>query len=331
MKSQEQVREQQQTSEAVEAFELWRQVLRIRLVEERIAAEYGKQEMRCPTHLSIGQEAAAVGVASVLKKEDAAFSGHRAHAHYLAKGGNLQAMIAEIYGKEAGCAKGRGGSQHLIDLEAGFWGSTPIVGGTIPLAVGAAWAFRLREESRMAVTFFGEGATEEGVWHESVNFAVLHKLPVLFACENNLYSVYTPLRERQPERAVADLATAHGLFVQTGDGNNVQEVMELAGRAREHIMAGRGPAFLELATYRWREHCGPNWDDELGYRPAGELIEWQGRDPLMLARQAALGLEVDEKEMIAAQVDIEAEIEDAFSIARASEWPLSIEEGNVYG
>jgi len=194
-------------------------MVRIRLVEEAIAASYAGQQMRCPVHLSIGQEAVAAGVGAALRPEDQAMSGHRSHAHYLAKGGDLNAMIAEIYGKDTGCCRGRGGSMHLVDPAAGFMGAVPIVGSTIPIAVGLAFANRLLKRDRVTAAFFGEGATEEGVFHESANFASLHRLPIVFVCENNLYSVYSPMSVRQPaHREVFQLAAGHGIVAHQGDG-----------------------------------------------------------------------------------------------------------------
>ena len=180
------------------ARQLYYQMLRIRMVEEAIADLYAQQDMRCPIHLCIGQEAVAVGVCAALAADDYVLSGHRSHGHYLAKGGNLPAMLAEFYGKVTGCCQGKGGSMHLVDLAAGFLGAVPIVGSTMPIAVGTALASVMRGESRVTAVFFGEGATEEGVFHESLNFAALQKLPVVFVCENNLYSVYSPLAVRQP-------------------------------------------------------------------------------------------------------------------------------------
>ena len=170
----------------------------IRMIEEEIAKRYSENKMRCPTHLSIGQEAPAVGVFSALQKSDWVFSGHRNHAHYLAKGGNLKAMISEIYGKSSGCCGGKGGSMHLTDKSSGFIGATPSVGSTIPIAVGAALTAKRIASNRIVSIFFGDGAMEAGVVHESMNFAATAKLPVLFICENNLYSVYSPLDVRQP-------------------------------------------------------------------------------------------------------------------------------------
>lgn len=283
---------------------LYREMLRIRRIEEAIAERYPEQKMRCPVHLSIGQEAIAVGVCSLLCRSDKVFSNHRAHAHFLAKGGNLKKMIAEIYGKEAGCCGGYGGSMHLVDLEAGFLGSTPIVGGTIPLAVGSAFASWYNEEEVVTAVFFGEGATEEGVFAESLNFASLKKLPILFICENNLYSVYSPLSVRQPSsRSRVGFAEAHGILSIQGDGNNLEEVVALTERGLENIRSGKGPAFLEFSTYRFREHCGPNVDTHLGYRSEEEYNYWVEKDPLK-----EVTMESEEKE-------IEKEIQEAFAYA----------------
>lgn len=264
---------------------LFRAMLRIRRIEEALADRYAEQEMRCPMHLCIGQEAIAVGVCAALASDDLVFGNHRAHGHYLAKGGSLNAMVAELYGKSTGCCGGRGGSMHLIDLDAGFMGATPIVGGTVPLAVGSAWAATLEGKSRVSAVFFGDGCFEEGVIHESMNFAVLHQLPVIFVCENNGFSVYTHLAERQPARPIYRVAQAHGLSSYAGDGNDVEAVLALATTAVDSARRGRGPQFLELRTYRWREHCGPNFDDDLNYRSKAEVEE--GRRGCPVARYSS--------------------------------------------
>ena len=261
--------------------ELQASMLRIRLVEESIANKYSEQKMRCPTHLSIGQEAIAVGVCSNLTNEDQVLSSHRAHAHYLAKGGCLNSMLAEIYGKVTGCSKGMGGSMHLIDKSVGFMGSTAIVGNTIPVAVGSALAMKIQEKKSISCICFGDGATEEGVFYESINFAIIHNLPVLFICENNLYSVYSGLEVRQPKgRKIFEMVRAFGIESSHGDGNNVQQVSDYVELARDKILSGNGPQFLEFDTYRWREHCGPNYDNDIGYREEEEFLEWKKKDPL---------------------------------------------------
>ena len=300
---------------------LYRSMLRIRRIEEAIAERYSAQEMRCPVHLSIGQEAVAVGVCEALAPGDGVFSGHRAHAHYLAKGGDLKAMLAEIYGREDGCCRGVGGSMHIIDLAAGFLGAVPIVGATVPLAVGAAWAAKLRHEDKVYVVFFGDGTFEEGVVHESLNFAVLHNLPILFVCENNLYACYSRLSDRQPDRPIHAVAAAHGCQTFTADGNDVQAVYDAANAAVTSLRAGGAPAFLECATYRWREHCGPNLDDDLGYRPNGELAEWESACPVKRIATVLSGTGEGTAFMAKAEQEIAAEIEAAFAAVLASPLP----------
>ena len=315
------------------ARSLLRGMLRIRMIEERIKALYAEQEMRCPTHFSIGQEAAAVGVCARLTREELITSAHRSHAHYLAKGGDLRAMLAELYGKVTGCARGKGGSMHLIDRDAGFLGAVPIVGATIPIGVGAALSSVMRGRPRLSVIFFGDAATETGVFHESLNFAAIHKLPIVMVCENNLYSVLTPLRWRHPDgREIAQLARGHGVVTLQGDGNDADVVHALAGEAVEHARGGRGPVFVELATYRWLEHCGPNDDQHLGYRPPGEFAAWQARDPLRLYTQRlrSRGL-VSDADLAAMTSAITTEIDDAVTFARSSPFPARQELGeHVY-
>jgi TPP-dependent pyruvate/acetoin dehydrogenase alpha subunit len=301
----------------------YREMLRIRLLEERIVALYPEQEMRCPVHLCIGQEAVAVGVCAALDRRDYVLSGHRSHGHYLAKGGDLNAMMAEIYGKATGCAGGKGGSMHLIDLEAGFLGSTPIVGSTIPIAVGAAFGSVLRDDGRVATVFFGDGAVETGVFYESLNFAALKKLPVIFVCENNLYSVYSPLEVRQPAgRRIIDLGTAHGIESVQGDGNNVELVYQLCSSAVEKARSGGGPTLFEFATYRWREHCGPEYDDHLGYRSEKEYLTWKKHCPVAQLESRLLGsVGVSRSALDDMTKEIATEIEAAVAFARQSPFP----------
>jgi TPP-dependent pyruvate/acetoin dehydrogenase alpha subunit len=291
--------------------DLFYEMLRIRMIEEAIAERYSEQKMRCPVHLSIGQEAIAVGVCKAALDSDYLISNHRAHAHYLAKGGCLKAMIAEIYGKSTGCSKGRGGSMHLVDLSVGMMGSTPIVGGSLPIALGLAFATQMKKETQITIVFFGEGSTEEGVFAECLNFAALKKLPILFVCENNLYSVYSPLDVRQPEeRDRLAIARAHGIEAHLGDGNNVEEVYQLSCKAVESIRDGHGPIFLEFNTYRHREHCGPNFDNHIGYRSEEEFLSWKRKCPLkQFSKQEAL------------RASILAEIDAAFAFADASPFP----------
>jgi pyruvate dehydrogenase E1 component alpha subunit len=293
-------------------------MLRIRMIEQAVAREYPKGEMRCPVHLSVGQEAAAVGVASALERFDLAVSTHRAHAHYLAKGGDLKRFLAELFGKDAGCSRGRGGSMHLVDLSVGFEGSTAIVGNTIPIGVGLALGLKVRREPGLSCIFLGDGAIEEGAFYESANFAVVRKLPTLFICENNSYSVYSPIGARQPRgRKIHELVRALGLTTSAHDGNDVLAVAAATKAAVAQIHSGGGPVLLEFATYRWLEHCGPYDDDNLGYRPAEEVAQWKARDPLVVAEAALAdhpGYSAATKTRWVAE--IEAEIEAAFAFAR---------------
>ena len=297
-------------------------MLRIRLVEEAIADRYAEQEMRCPVHLSVGQEAAAVGVCSPLTAQDRMYSTHRCHAHYLAKGGGLKAMLAEIYGKAEGCIGGRGGSMHLAAPEVGLMSSVPIVASAIPLAAGAALSDKLDRNGRVTVSFIGDACVEEGVFHETANFARLHDLPVIFACENNLYSVYTRLDARQPNRPLTALPEAHGIPSEHVDGNDVALVRAAASRAVERARDGGGPSFLLLDTYRWREHCGPNYDNHIGYRTEAEFEQWRALDPIERTRAtlSAAGL-VDQGLLDRLTADLEIEIDQAFEFAKSAPLP----------
>ena len=265
---------------------LLREMIRIRTVEQTIADLYPEGEMRTPTHFSIGQEAVAVGVCGALRRDDVVYSGHRCHAHYLAKGGDLLGMVAELHGREAGCARGRGGSVHLNDPAAGVVASSAILGQTMATAVGSALAFKMDGLDRVAVTFFGDGTVEEGIFHESLNFAVVKRLPVLFVCENNGYSTHTRLEVRQPVGVPIHVrAGSYGMPSVRVDGNDVFAVFAAAREAVERSRRGEGPSFLECMTYRWREHVGPLWDYDKGYRTKAEVDEWIARCPIKRATE----------------------------------------------
>ena len=299
-----------------------REMIRIRIVEEEIVRRYGEQEMRCPTHICIGQEAPPVGVSAHLKTNDAVFSAHRSHGHYLAKKADLKAMIAELYGRESGCARGMGGSQHLVDLEAGFMGSAPILASTISVGVGMAWAAKRKGEDRVCVIYFGDGATEEGSFHESLNFAGVNKLPVVFVCENNLYSVHTPLEIRQPDRLITELAGVHGMSGAHDDGNDVDAVWALSQGAVQRARNGGGPTLLEFSTYRWKEHCGPGEDQALGYRSEEEVAQWVKQCPVASYEQRLIseGL-IDLAGISRIREEIDAEVKEAFEFATSSAYP----------
>ncbi|MGP4020958.1 thiamine pyrophosphate-dependent dehydrogenase E1 component subunit alpha [Saccharopolyspora sp. 5N708] len=303
---------------------LVRAMLRIRRVEEVLADYYrDEQQMRTPTHFSIGQEATAVGMCAATRPGDVVYTGHRSHAPYLAKGGDLQAMVDELHGRETGCAKGRGGSIHLIDTAVGFAGSAAILGEMIAVATGAAWAFALRGEPRVALTFFGDGATEEGVFAESLNFAAVHRLPVVFACENNQYSISSPLRQRQPVgTGITERAAAHGVHAVSVDGNDVFAVRDAGRAAVRRCRAGAGPVLLELHTYRWREHVGPGWDHDHGYRSAEEIDAWVDRCPIRRAADAVRAAQPRiDRWLREWDAEFTAEIHDAVRAAKAAPWP----------
>lgn len=304
-------------------LKLFRHMHRIRAIEEEIARRYPEGEMRCPVHLSIGQEAIPAAFAECVKTSDFAVSTHRGHAHYLAKGGNLDAMIAEIYGKATGCSKGKGGSMHLIDLSKNFMGTSAIVGNSIPIGVGLALSAQLKGTDQISCIFVGDGATEEGVFYESVNFAAVRKLPVLFICENNLYSVYSPLSVRQPQgRSIAKMVAAMGVKVASGEGEDILRTHQIMQDAVAEVRAGGGPQFLEFSTYRWREHCGHDFDNHIGYRSQAEFHDWQARDPLDLLdhalcqKEPALKLQVEE-----IKSKVKAEVQAAFENAASAPFP----------
>ncbi len=250
-------------------------------------------------------------------------SAHRSHAHYLAKGGDLKAMVAELYGKATGCARGKGGSMHLIDRSVGFLGCVPIVGSTIPIAVGASFGSRLLGNSATTTIFFGDGAAETGVFAETLSFAALHKLPVLFVCENNLYSVLTPQSERQPHgRRIVDVAAGLGVPGEQVDGQDVETVFDVAGQMISRIRDGGGPGFLEFLTYRYLEHCGPLDDTRLGYRPPGEFEDWLERDPVRIETERLIAEKlIDAKAIERLESELALEIDDAVEFAQASPCP----------
>ena len=252
-----------------------------RIVEEKIVSEYPKNEIRCPVHLSIGQEAISAGVSSLLKKKDLILSAHRSHAHYLSKGGSIRAMIGEIYGKESGCVKGLGGSMHLLDLKAGVVGCVPIVGSTLPIAAGIALTNKLKKKNILTVVYFGDGAVETGVYYETLNFSKIHNLPLLFICENNFYSTFTKLdiRNARPNN-ITHLAKSIGIKSYKEDGNDVEKVFKKTLKAKNFIIKNNQPALIEFKTHRVYEHCGPNIDDILGYRSDYFLNQWLTKCPI---------------------------------------------------
>lgn len=302
---------------------LYGRMYRIRAVEEAIAHHYPEGKMRCPVHLSIGQELVPAIFSLLIKATDFAVSTHRGHAHFLAKGGNLNAMIAEIYGKSTGCARGKGGSMHLIDLGVNFMGTSAIVGNSIPIGVGLALSAQLKDTDQISCVFLGDGAIEEGVFYESVNFAAVRRLPVLFICENNLYSVYSPLSVRQPNgRSIVDMVQAMGIDVGYADGMDIQASKELMKNSIDRVRETGLPCFLEFSTYRWREHCGHGFDNNIGYRTPEEFLAWQAKDPLNHLEAQLKGSSPNLERFInQTKSTIESEISTAFDFAETSPFP----------
>ena len=304
-------------------LKLYENILKIRFTEEEIAKKYSENEMRCPTHLSIGQEAVSAAYAAIVSKKDYAVSTHRGHAHYIAKGGNLKALIAEIYGKKTGCSKGKGGSMHLIDLKVGFMGTSAIVGNSIPIGVGLGLSQKIQNQKNLSTIFIGEGATEEGVFFESVNFAIVKKLPILFICENNLYSVYSSLKDRQPvDRKIFQMVKSLGANSSICNGNNPIECYNSINKAYRYVKSKSQPFFLECKTYRFLEHCGPFNDDNLLYRPKKEIEHWKKNDPIIKI-QKIVKKKFDINKLEKIEKKIKKEIQEAFLFAKKSKYPAS--------
>lgn len=298
-------------------------MIRIRTVEYAIAGLVRSGEAKCPCHLAIGQEAIAVGVARHLRKSDRSFGNHRSHGHYLALGGPIDALIAEILGREDGCSRGMGGSMHLYGGEFGFMGSVPIVAGTVPLAAGAAMATKFAGRGDVAVAYFGDGACEEGVVHETLNMASVMKLPLLFVVENNLFSSHLDLHLRQPASSVSRFAEAHCVRSHVVDGNDVLTVAEAAGDLIGRCRAGEGPGLLEAVTYRWLGHVGANEDVDVGVnRSPTELKAWKARDPIRRIEESLIGTrKVEDEQLQAMRERIDGEVQKAVDAARRSAYP----------
>ena len=307
-------------------LKIYKDSLRIRKVEQAISDNYQVQGqpqlMRCPIHLSIGQELLAAVFCSMLTVQDKLFSTHRCHAHYLAKGGSLERMLAEIHGRATGCIGGRGGSMHLTDVKVGMIASVPIVASAIPLAVGSALTSLIDKQSDISSAIFGEACLEEGVTHESMNFASLKKLPVIFVCENNMYSVYTNISERQPNRDLTLIGKAHDIQSFRCDGNSSDELIDTFREAVSMTRNGGGPTFVVVDTYRWLEHCGPSYDNHLGYRSEVEFLKWQKKDGLEQLLQKLISsniLTIENQFLLEAEIN--HEIAKAFEFAVNSPMP----------
>ena len=306
-------------------LDLYVKMLRINLVEESFVQPIIDGLIKTPAHLCVGQEAVAVGLCSQLKSSDYIYGNHRSHGHYLAKGGDLTKMISEIYCRETGCAKGRGGSMHLIDVSVGVMGIVPIVGGTISLATGTALASKVRNDGNVTVSFFGDGATGEGVLYESLNFAALNKLPIIYVCENNLYSTHLPLDEIRADIDIYKSAIPFGVKSHQIDGNDVKKVYEISNKLIEACRRGDGPFFIEFLTYRTRGHVGP--DDNIqgthtDIRSENEIKKWKNKNPIKLLEQELFSNNILNKNLKEEILkNINKEIEDATNFALKSNFP----------
>ncbi|HEY0256209.1 MAG TPA: thiamine pyrophosphate-dependent dehydrogenase E1 component subunit alpha [Candidatus Methylacidiphilales bacterium] len=295
----------------------YREMRRIRRVEEEIARIYPTDKIMSPNHLSIGQEPISVGVCQALVPDDVASGTYRSQALYLANGGDLREMMAELYGKATGCARGKGGSMHLIDVKHNVMGASAVVSTTIPQAVGYAYALKLQKKPNIVVVFFGEGATEEGVFYESLQFAALKKVPIIFICENNLYAIHSAWADRHAHVHLCDRVHGFGSPAKQIENNDGQRLHQEVAKARNAILKdGVGPVFFEAMTYRWNEHVGPGTDWHLGYRDEAEMEAWKKHDPVL-----TIGAELNPAEKKKIDDEIEKELSDAIAFAEASPFP----------
>jgi len=304
---------------------LHQDLLKVRLTEETLAERYKQQEMRTPAHFGSGQEAVAVGVCHALRTDDVVYTHHRSHNHFLAKGGSTYELAAELYGRADGCSGGRGGSVHLTAPEVGFIASSAILGEMTAVAVGAALAFQMDKLDRVAVTFFGEGAMDEGSFYESANYAAVKKLPVLFVCENNLYATESPLHVRQAAGTdLCERVRSFKIDAKRIDGNDVLEVFQTTQAVVEQLRSGDGPYFLECMTYRWREHVGPHFDHDLKrtYRTREEVEGWIARCPVTRSRERLMKSGIaTEAQLDNWQDEVQRKVNADIDKAREAPWP----------
>ena len=307
-----------EAADAAHALHLLREVVRIRRFEERSAELYRAEKVRGFLHLYIGQEAIAVGVIQALCPEDAIVSNYREHGHALARGLSARVMMAELFGKQEGCSGGRGGSMHLFDRKARFYGGSAIVGSYLPVALGLALADHMQHRNRVTTCFFGDGAVAEGAFHETLNMAALWQLPVLFCCENNLYEMGTPLTYQHSETNLASKAAAYRIPAGQVDGMDVEAVERASREATDAIRAGKGPQFIEFLTYRFRSH---SMFDPGEYRARAEVAVWMQRCPIktFTARLRERGV-LDDAGLAAIEADVAREIDDAVAFAEAGTW-----------
>lgn len=307
-------------------------LLLIRKVELLLAKKASQRLFSTPIHLGIGQEAVAVGVSNNLRKSDYVFGNHRSHAHYLAAGGSVFELFAEVLGKAAGCSGGKGGSMHITSPDNGFIGSMPIVAGTIPIALGAALTCNLLRGNSVSVSYFGDGAAEEGVFHETLNLASIMELPMLFICENNLFSSHLHISERQPNHEISRFAQANKISYLSVDGNNLNEIQRESSRMINEIRKTRKPGFIEAFTYRLYGHVGFETDDQIGINRKKDLEEWSNRDPIKNFTNELFSRKLLSSEtLIEIEKKISLYIQNEWEKAMNSEFPEKTQlESNVY-
>lgn len=298
---------------------------RIRLSERQLAVGRRDGLIGGPVHLGVGQEAVAVGVSAHLRASDRVFGSHRSHSHLLALGSSVEGLFAEVLGRDTGHSKGMGGSMHLWDQPKGFYGSVPIVAGTVPLAVGAGLAAKLQQSGDVAVAYLGDGAMEEGVVHESLNLARIQDVPVIFVVENNLFASHMHISTRQPKDSTARFAHANDVPYRMVDGNDVIAVASAAGEFIEAARLGKGPGFIEAVTFRWYGHVDWREDIDVGiYRSFEELDNWRQRDPIRRLKEAMLIAGVwAGQDFEALELTLKKEVDVAWTKAMQAPYPAS--------
>ena len=312
-----------------DSIDLLRRMWVIRAFEEKLSALYAERQVAGLLHLGIGQEAVAVGVCCLLRTDDLVYGGHRSHGHAIAKGADINRLMAEIAGRATGYCGGKGGSMHIVAKECGFITATGVVGGTIPLALGAAFAAKEGKKGQLAVVFFGDGAGQAGPFHESLNIASLWQLPVIFVCENNGYAEFTPLSAHTKIARLAQHAKGYGIPASTVDGNDLFAVRDATQTAVEKCRAGKGPVFVECLTRRMRGHYE---GDPAKYRELSQLAEWKKQDPIARAARTLKGKKaVTDKELAAIEREARDSVEKAAEFSLASPWPAACDvDSQVY-
>lgn len=312
---------------------LYRKMVQIRFSEESFIEPILDRTIKCPVHLTSGEEAIAAGISALLTNDDMVFGNHRSHGHFLAKGGTVAELIGEVFCMEHGCCRGRGGSMHLIAPDVGFMGAAPIVAGTISLALGAALANKIKGNDAVSVAYFGDGSTGEGVLNEAINFASIQKLPIIFVCENNFYATHMPISETRSKDEIFEIAAPYGVKALREDGNDVLKVYEAAQKAVDHCRNGHGPYFMEFETYRLRGHVGPDDNiqgDHTDIRPPEEVAQWRKKDPIIRFRKylednGSIGVD----ELVELDDDVTKEVESAHRLVQELNVPI-VEELDRY-